>query len=201
MSNYLDIEKFIKYATIKFARSVFSDSDYYKYDDDNNLTSIMITDEFPDNLSAVSNKPSIVFSTSGIISPMDTSNLGTRESINQRTGAERYLLMIGGQGQYEIGSENRYEATNLAQILFQELLFHKNDFSELGFNIIKPGGFVPAMPAKAETPTIYRFTATVPLAFYFNFSYVITKVAPLLKTIYIDTDYEAIPQNAVITEE
>lgn len=130
---------FLKRTTIEFLQILFStrEAKSFKYDDDENVTEIQISDQHVTDLEAWHTRPAII----GVRGPLSWQGMGLGgsafEGQSRLTGKTTFNDMLVGSMAFSCISREGTEAEEIAHLVFNSFKFFRTELQKFGFISIK----------------------------------------------------------------
>lgn len=128
---------FLKRTALEFLQIIFSLRDDYRYDPDDTITGIQITDSHAADLTSVNVRPAIIAARG----PISYRNLGLGGGAvsfrNMKTGSHEYTDLITGSLSFNIFSREGIEAEQLAHLVFSSFKYFRPDLQKYGYFTIQ----------------------------------------------------------------
>jgi hypothetical protein len=134
-----NIAIFLKRTTIEFLQILFSTlpEGSFKYNEDDSLTEIQISDQHATDLEAYHTRPAIV----GVRGPLSWQNIGlggnAYEGGSRQTGRTTFNDLLTGSMAFSCISREGTDAENIAHLVFNSFKYFKTELQKYGFFTIK----------------------------------------------------------------
>lgn len=134
-----NIAIFLKRTTLEFLQILFSTlpEGSFKYNEDDSLTEIQISDQHATDLEAYHTRPAIV----GVRGPLSWQSIGLGgsafESSDRRTGKQTFNDLLTGSMAFSCISREGTEAENIAHLVFNSFKYFRPELQKYGFFTIK----------------------------------------------------------------
>jgi len=128
---------FLKRTALEFLQAIFSQREDYKYDPDDTITRIQITDSHAVDLSSVNVRPAIV----ALRGPLSWMNLGLGGGAvsfrDMKTGSYEFSDIITGSLSLSIISREGIEAEQIAHLVFNSFKYFRTELQKYGYFTIQ----------------------------------------------------------------